>query len=52
VTVPVILRVRSEVAPVEVLGDGLTTSYDAPRKTSIVRVAPRAGALMVTARNP
>jgi alpha-D-xyloside xylohydrolase len=52
VTVPVILRVRADVAPVEVLGDGLTTSYDAIRKTSIVRVAPRAGAVMVTARNP
>jgi alpha-glucosidase (family GH31 glycosyl hydrolase) len=52
VTVPVILRVRSEIAPAEVQGDALTTSYDALRKTSIVRVAPRAGAVTITARNP
>jgi alpha-D-xyloside xylohydrolase len=52
VTVPVILRVRADVSPVEVIGDGLTTTYDAAHETSIVRVAPRAGAATITARNP
>ena len=51
VKTPVILRVRAEIAPAAVMGDGLTTSYDALRKTSIVRVAPRTGAVTITARN-
>jgi alpha-D-xyloside xylohydrolase len=52
VRAPVILRVRAAVAPIEVSGDGLTTTYDAAHATSIVRVAPRAGAATITARNP
>lgn len=47
-----VLRVRSETAPAEVLGDGVTSTYDAARRTAIVRVAPRAGAVAVSARMP
>ena len=49
---PVILRVRAEVAPLAIDGAGVTSTYDAARRTSIVRVPARAGSLTVTARNP
>jgi len=49
---PVILRVRSEIAPAQVLGDNVTSIYDAARRVSIVRVAARAGAVTITAKNP
>ncbi len=52
VKVPVILRVRADVQPAQVNGDGLTVTYDAATKSSIIRVAPRAGSLAVTAINP
>ena len=52
VTVPVILRVRAEVAPASVQGEGLTATYDAATHTSIVRIAPRSGPATVTAVNP
>jgi alpha-D-xyloside xylohydrolase len=52
VTTPVILRIRADVAPASVQGDSLTTTYDAATHTSIVRVAPRAGAVTITASNP
>jgi alpha-D-xyloside xylohydrolase len=48
----VILRVRAEIAPVEVLGGGLTTTYDMASHTSIVRVAAHSGSVTITARNP
>jgi alpha-glucosidase (family GH31 glycosyl hydrolase) len=47
-----ILRVRAEIAPVEVLGADLTTTYDTARHTSIVRVAAHSGSVTITARNP
>ncbi len=49
---PVILRVRAEVAPAEISGSGVTSTYDAAHHTSIVRIAARSGSLTVTARNP
>lgn len=49
---PVILRVRSEVAPVEVVGEGATSTYDAARRTSIVRLPARPGPVTITARYP
>ena len=49
---PVILRVRAEVAPLEVTGAGVTSTYDAARKTSIMRIAAGPGPVTVTARNP
>ena len=52
VTTPVILRVRADVAPAEVQGDALTTTYDAATHTSIIRALPRSGAATITARNP
>jgi alpha-D-xyloside xylohydrolase len=52
VPLPVILRVRSEIAPIEVLGEGVQTTYDATRRTSIIRVTPRPGSVTITARKP
>lgn len=54
VPVPVILRVRADVAPAEILGDaiGVTSTYDMTGRTSIVRVGAHAGGVMITARNP
>ena len=48
VKVPVILRVRVEGAPTEVRGESVTSTYDAARKTSIIRVAPRATSATIT----
>ncbi|MDB4936848.1 MAG: Alpha-xylosidase [Labilithrix sp.] len=52
VPTPVILRVRAEIAPASVVGDGVTTTYDMERHTSIVRVAAHSGSVTVTAQNP
>ncbi len=49
---PVILRVRADVSPASVMGQGSNATYDALTKTSIVHVAPSTGSVTVTAQNP
>jgi alpha-glucosidase (family GH31 glycosyl hydrolase) len=48
---PVILRVRADVAPVEITGPGVTSSYDAGHLVSVVRVPSAPGPATITARN-
>jgi alpha-D-xyloside xylohydrolase len=52
VTVPVIFRVCADVAPTSVQGEGVTATYDAATKTSIVRVTPGPGPVTITAVSP